>query len=90
MVAAYALLRGYDALFRAGDESVASAVPAAAEWSGRIAMFWRVGVGAYAGGIVAAIVALVARTSLSRATRTTAVLVPVVGALIAVQGTLLP
>jgi hypothetical protein len=84
IVAMYAFLRGYDVLFKR------EANPATIVWSARIAMFWRLGIGAYVAGPVALLAFLAARRNLPLTTRVTAVLVPAVGALIAIQGAFLP
>jgi hypothetical protein len=84
VVATYAVLRAYDALFRNEPN------PALIIWSARIAMFWRLGIGAYVAGMTAIVVYLLARRDLARVTGVTAVLVPIAGAMIALQGALLP
>lgn len=84
IVATYALLRSYDVFFKAEPN------PATIVWSAHIAMFWRLGVGVYVAGMVALIVLLAGRRNLALTTRITAALVPAVGALIAIQGALLP
>ena len=84
VIATYAVLRGYDVLFRA------EANPATVIWSARIAMFWRLGVGVYVAGPAALMAWLAASRNLPLTTRVTAALVPIVGALIAIQGGFLP
>jgi hypothetical protein len=84
VVATYAVLRGYDVLFKSEPN------PATIIWSARIAMFWRLGVGIYVAGPAAIIAWLAASRNLPLTTRVTAALVPIVGALIAVQGGFLP
>jgi hypothetical protein len=84
VIVTYAALRAYDVVF--GD----APDPATVVWSAHIAMFWRLGVGAYAAGLVAILVTLVARQDLAATTRVTVALVPIVGAMIAIQGALLP
>jgi hypothetical protein len=82
--ATYAVLRGYDVLFKA------EANPATVIWSNRIAMFWRLSIGGYFAGMVAFVVYLAARRNLARTIQTLDVLVLVVAAMITVQGLLLP
>lgn len=84
VVATYALLRGYDVLFKNEPN------PATIIWSAKIAMFWRLGIGTYVAGMTAVMTLLFARRNLALATRVTAALVPIVGALIALQGAFLP
>jgi hypothetical protein len=69
VVATYAALRTYDALFNV------QANPAAVIWSNHTAMFWRLGIGAYFGGMVAFFVYFAARRHLARTIRTHHVLV---------------
>ena len=82
--ASYAVLRSYDVLFKSEPD------PARIVWSAHIAMFWRLGIGGYTAGLVTVLVFTLASRSFSLATRVTAVLVPVVGAMIAIQGAFLP
>jgi hypothetical protein len=84
IVATYALLRGYDAAFKA------EANPATIVWSAHIAMFWRLGVGLYVGGFAAIMVLVFGQRNLGATVRVTAALVPAIGALIALQGIFLP
>jgi hypothetical protein len=84
VVATYAVLRAYDVLFKKEPN------PATIIWSAHIAMFWRLGVGLYIAGMAAVLVYLMARRNLPLATRVTAALVPIVGAVIAIQGAFLP
>ena len=84
VVATYAVLRAYDVFFRNEPN------PATIVWSAHIAMFWRLGVGLYVAGMTAVLAYMMASKDLPLATRVTAALVPVVGAMIAVQGALLP
>ena len=84
VVATYALLRTYDVFFNREPN------PATVIWSAHIAMFWRLGIGTYVGGMAAVMVYLLARPNLATAVRVTAVLVPIVGGMIALQGALLP
>jgi hypothetical protein len=81
---AYALQRGYDALF------TSEANPATIVTSVRIAMFWRLAVGVYTGGMVAPLVYLAARRDLVRTLRMLHVAVLVAGVLLLVQGLALP
>jgi len=84
VVATYAGLRAYEAFFKSEPN------PALVIWSAHIAMFWRLGIGGYTAGLVTVLVFTLASRSFSLATRVTAVLVPVVGAMIAIQGAFLP
>jgi dolichyl-phosphate-mannose--protein O-mannosyl transferase len=81
---AYAAQRGYDALFSP------EANPATVVTSLRIAMYWRLAVAAYVGGMVAPLVYLAARRDLLRTLRALEAMVLVAAALLFVQGTLLP
>jgi hypothetical protein len=82
--ATYALLRGFDVLFRS------EANPATIVWSAKIAMFWRLGVGAYAAGMVAPLAFVAARANLQRTVRVVCGAAMVVAGLITFQGLLLP
>jgi hypothetical protein len=84
VVATYAALRAFDVCFRSEPN------PATVVWSAHIAMFWRLGVGLYVAGPAALIAFGAARRNLRAVVRATAILVPVVGAAIAIQGALLP
>jgi hypothetical protein len=84
VVATYAVIRGYDVLF--GSEPN----PATVVWSTRVAMFWRLGIGVYVAGMVAILAFVAARRDLAVTTRVTASLVPIVGALLAIQAVFLP
>ena len=84
VVATYAALRAYEVFFKKEPN------PANIVWSAHIAMFWRLGVGVYVAGMVSVLVLMLARRDLTLATRWTAALVPIVGAMIALQGALLP
>ena len=84
IVITYALFRAYDAFLRNEPN------PATVIWSAHIAMFWRLGIGAYVAGMVAALVVVAGRRNFAATTRVTAALVPIAFALIAVQGALLP
>ena len=82
--ASYAVLRAYDALF------TREANPALVVWSARIAMFWRLSVGAYLAAMIAPLVHGAARANLALTLRALYALTFVVAALIAAQGILLP
>ncbi len=82
--ATYAVLRGYDVMFKSEPN------PATIVWSTRIAMFWRIGIGTYLAGMVAPAAYVAARSNARRTFRTLYVLVFVVAALIGVQGVVLP
>jgi hypothetical protein len=84
VVATYAVLRAYDVLFKSEPN------PATVIWSQHIAMFWRLGIGVYVAGMTCLLAYPMARRNLATATRVTAMLVPVVGAMIAIQGAFLP
>ncbi len=84
VIATYAALRAYDVFFKNEPD------PATVVWSVHIAMFWRLGIGIYVAGMVAALVFVLASRNLAAIVRLTAVLVPVIGAMIAIQGVLLP
>ncbi len=84
VVATYAALRAYDVLFKSEPD------PATVAGSVHVAMFWRLAVGAYVGGMVAMLVWALGRRNLPATLRVTAALVPVVGAMIALQGAMLP
>ncbi len=84
LVATYALLRTYDVLFQL------QANPAAVIWSNHTAMFWRLGIGAYLGGMIAFGVYFAARRQLARTVRVLEILVYVVATVITVQGLCLP
>jgi hypothetical protein len=84
MPATYAALRAYDVVWRS-EPNAAKVV-----WSPHIAMFWRLGIGVYVAGMVAPLVYLAARRDLARTTRALSASVLVVGALISIQGLLLP
>ena len=84
VVATYAFLRGYDVCFKSEPN------PATILWSAHVAMFWRLGIGLYVGGFVAMMSALAGRRNFGSTVRATAVLVPAIGALIAIQGAFFP
>src|SRR5437868_4265502 len=82
--AVYAILRGYDVLFKSEPN------PATVIWSARIAMFWRLGVGAYVAGMVLPLAYFAARADLLKTMRVVAASAVVIAALVAGQGLLLP
>jgi len=82
--AVYAAQRGYDALANA------EANPATIVSSVRIAMYWRLAVGVYAGGMAAPLVYLAARRDLARTLCVLHAGLLVAGALLFAQGMLLP
>ena len=82
--ATYAVLRAYDVLFRNEPN------PATIVWSAHIAMFWRLGVGVYVAGMVAVLAYMAASRNIAGTTRVLYVSVYVVGAMIGVQGLLMP
>jgi hypothetical protein len=84
MPATYATLRAYEVLFKREPN------PALVVWSAHIAVFWRVGIAGYVAGMVAAFAYLAARRDLPRFTRFLCTCVFVVGAMIGVQGLLMP
>jgi hypothetical protein len=84
MPATYALLRAYEVLFKSEPN------PATIVWSPHIAMFWRLAVGAYVAGMVATLSYVSARRDLVRTTRVLCASVFVVGAMIGIQGLLMP
>jgi len=84
MPATYALLRAYDVVFRSEPN------PAKVVWSPHIAMFWRLGIGVYVAGMLAPLVYMAARRDLARTTRALCGSVFVIGAMIGIQGLLMP
>lgn len=64
--------------------------PALVVWSTRIAMYWRVAIGAYVGSLVAPVVFLLARRDLARVARGLSVAVLVAAALLALQTVAFP
>jgi hypothetical protein len=82
--ATYAVLRAYEVLFRSEPN------PALVVWSAHIAMFWRVGIAGYVAGMLAPLAYLAARRDLARFTRLLCKSVFVVGAMIGIQGLLMP
>lgn len=84
MPATYAVLRAYDVLF------TVEANPATVIWSMRIAMYWRLGVGAYVAGLVAPLVFAGSRGRVEATLRAVGVAATVVAFAITLQGALLP
>jgi hypothetical protein len=82
--ATYAVLRAYDVLFRSEPN------PATIVWSAHIAMFWRLGIGAYVGGMVAPLAYVAARRDPARSLRVLSGCVLAVAAMIGLQGLLMP
>jgi hypothetical protein len=83
--ATYALLRGYDILVRPPEPN-----PATIVWSAHIAMYWRLGIGAYVAGMAAPFVYVAARADLARTLRVLARCVVPVALMIGAQGLLMP
>lgn len=83
--AVYAVLRAYDILFRPPEQN-----PATIVWSAHIAMFWRLGIGLYAAGLIAPFAFMAARRDLPRTMRVLGTLTVIVAVMISVQGALLP
>ena len=83
-VATYAVLRTNDALFNREPN------PATVIWTAHIAVFWRLGIGLYVGGMAAIVACILVPRNLALSVRVTAAMVPVVGAMIALQGALFP
>jgi len=84
MPATYALLRAYEVVFKSEPN------PARVVWSPHIGMFWRLGVAGYVAGMVGALAYLAARRDLPRTIQVLCTSVLVVGAMIGVQGLLMP
>ena len=82
--ATYALLRGYDVIFKNEPN------PATVIFSAKIAMFWRVGIGSYAGGMVAFATYFAAVKRIELVVRAVSIAAVVVAAMIGLQGLLLP
>jgi hypothetical protein len=82
--ATYAILRSYDVLFRQEPN------PAKIVWSAHIAMFWRLAACGYVAGMVAMLAYMAASQDLGRVVRVLYVSVFVVGAMIGIQGLLMP
>ncbi len=84
VVASYALLRAFDVLFRVEPN------PATLVASVHIAMFWRLAVGSYAGGAVAFGSLWLSGRQATVFARGITWAIPIVAALVAVQGSFLP
>lgn len=84
VVATYAVLRGFVVLTQSEPN------PALVISSPRIPMFWRIGIGAYAGGFVAMLVYFLGARDAAKTMRVVLGAVGPVAVLIAVQGLLLP
>ena len=82
--AVYAGLRAYDVLFKSEVN------PATVIFSAKIAMFWRLGIGSYAAGMVAFAVFFLARRDLARTVRGLGVAAMVAAVMITLQGLFLP
>ena len=82
--AIYSLLRAYDVLFKEEPD------PATVAWSAHIAMFWRLGIGAFAAGMIALVMLVAAERDVARTLRFLSALVLVVAAMTGIQGLLLP
>ena len=82
--ATYAVLRGYDVLFKNEPD------PANVVWSGHIAMFWRVAIGLYLGGMVGILAYITASRDLDRVLKFLYVATFTVATLSTAQGILLP
>ena len=82
--ATYALLRAYDVIYRH------EANPATIIFSAKIAMFWRLGVGGYAGGMVAFAVFFLAGLNMNRTVRGLSFASMVVADMVAIQSLLMP
>jgi hypothetical protein len=80
----YALLRARDALFFVEPD------PATVAWSAHIAMFWRLAVSFYVGGMAAPLAFIAARADLTRTFRFLSTAVVVVAVLVGAQGIFLP
>lgn len=86
LIATYAGLRAYDVLF--GTEP--NPVTVMYQYGGRIAMYWRVTIGAYVGGAVALLVIWLAQRHEQRVTRALVRALPFVMAFAGAQAVLLP
>ena len=84
MPATYAVLRAYEVLLKSEPN------PATIVWSPHIAMFWRLAAAAYVAGMVATLAYVAARRDLARVARVLCASVFVVGAMIGIQGLLMP
>lgn len=84
IVTTYAVLRGYEVLFKSEPN------PATVIYAPRIAMFWRLLVGAYVGAMVSVGVFAASTKHFDRTMGILAKTAPFVAALIGLQGLLLP
>jgi len=82
--ATYSVLRAYEVVFKREPN------PALVVWSPHIAMFWRLAIAGYVAGMVAPLAYIAARRDLARTTRVLCASVFVVGAMIGIQGLLMP
>ncbi|MGO8993042.1 MAG: hypothetical protein ACLQVI_06925 [Polyangiaceae bacterium] len=82
--ATYAALRAYEVVFKREPN------PANIVWTPHIAMFWRLTAAGYVAGMVATLAYVAARRDLARTTRVLCASVFVVGAMIGIQGLLMP
>jgi hypothetical protein len=82
--ATYAVLRAYEVLLRSEPN------PATIVWTPHIAIFWRLAAAGYVAGMVAPLAYMAARRDLMRVTHVLFVSVFVVGAMISIQGLLMP
>jgi hypothetical protein len=82
--ATYAVIRGYDVLFKNEPN------PATVIWSAHIAMFWRLGIAMYVAGMLLPLIYMAARANLARTARAVSVAAMVVAGMIAIQGLFLP
>lgn len=84
VIATYAVLRVYDVLFNNEPN------PATVMWSARIAMFWRLGIGAYAALLAAPMIWMVGRVHFDRTVAFTLRFFSIVVVAIAIQGIFFP
>jgi len=84
VVATYAVLRAYEAVFKGTPN------PALVIGSSKIAMFWRLGVGGYVAGMVAVLVFFATARRFDLTLKAVALALPIVAALITIQGIFLP
>ena len=82
--ATYAAMRIYEVVFNSEPN------PATVVWSAHIAMFWRLAIAGYVAGLVAPLVSMAARRDLRRVTDVLCASVFVIGAIVGVQGLLMP
>lgn len=84
VIATYAILRGYEVLFKTEPN------PATVIYDPRIPMFWRVLIGSYVGAMVAVGTFAIAKNHFDRTLDVLSKIAPFVAALIAFQGLVLP